>query len=119
MLKRFLAYLIAIPVAIALIVFAVANRNPITISFDPTAAETPLATIDLPLYLALFAALILGVVIGGAATWFGQGKWRRRARERHYEAAKWRFEADRNKERAENLAAQPALPAPTGHRDAA
>jgi hypothetical protein len=33
-----------------------------------------------PLFLALLAALIAGVVVGGAAAWSRQGKWRARAR---------------------------------------
>ncbi len=119
-MKRFLAYLMAIPVAVVLIVFAVSNRDPITIAFDPMAAETPMFAFDFPLYLVLFCALILGVIVGGVATWRGQGKWRKRARERRYEAAKWRHEAERNKARAEKLAKQkPALPASTAQRDAA
>jgi hypothetical protein len=33
-----------------------------------------------PLFLALLAALIAGVIVGGAAAWSRQSKWRRRAR---------------------------------------
>jgi type II secretory pathway pseudopilin PulG len=34
----------------------------------------------LPLFALIFALLILGVLIGGAAAWIGQTKWRRTAR---------------------------------------
>jgi hypothetical protein len=37
----------------------------------------------------------LGLVVGGAATWLGQGKWRRLAREETRQARDWRRQADR------------------------
>ena len=57
--------------------------------------QNPIVAVDLPFYAYLFAALIAGVVIGGAATWLSQGKWRRIARVRTHEALRWRAEAER------------------------
>ena len=120
-LKRLLLLLVTVPVGVALIAFAVANRHEVKISFDPMTVDAPMFSVSVPLYLALFAALIIGVMVGGAASWLGQGKWRKRARQRRYEAAKWRYEAERNRERIETEipAAPTGLPAPRGHRDAA
>lgn len=72
---RLLGWFLIIVLAPLAIAFAVANRGNVTISFDPF----PLA-LDLPLYLAVFAALALGMMIGGVASRFAL--WRKRARNR-------------------------------------
>ncbi|MBV8564699.1 MAG: LapA family protein, partial [Methylobacteriaceae bacterium] len=43
----------------------------------------------------LFAALMLGVLVGGIASWLSQGKHRRAARQYRAEAARLRAEAMR------------------------
>ena len=35
------------------------------------------------------------LILGGAAAWLGQGRWRRVARRRAAEAVRWQAEADR------------------------
>ncbi len=120
---RILSYLVTVPLAILLIALAVANRGPVTLSLDPLSPETPVLTVTIPIYLALFAALGLGIFIGGMSTWFSQGKWRKVARERRFEVAKWRREADHFKataEKAKTVATgAPALAAPESQRPAA
>jgi uncharacterized integral membrane protein len=66
--------------ALLIAMFAVANRAPVLIGFDPFGAQPPMFAFVSPLYLALMAALILGVVVGGVAAWMSQGPKRRRAR---------------------------------------
>ncbi len=72
---RLLSRLIFIPVAAAAIVFAVANRRPVTIDLWPL----PFA-IDPPVYLAVLGALVIGVLIGGSVQWVSDTGWRRKAR---------------------------------------
>ena len=69
----------------------------------------------LPFYLYLFGALLLGIVIGGMATWFTQARWRRTARRRGAEAARWQAEADRLS-RERQAAREPARQLATVHR---
>ena len=38
--------------------------------------------------------MMIGVVAGGAATWFAQGHYRRAARQSRAEADRWRAEAE-------------------------
>ena len=57
-----------------------ANRQAVTVSFDPFSSAAPAYAATLPLFAILFAVLILGVLIGGIAAWLRQGKWRRAAR---------------------------------------
>ena len=80
MIRKTITVLILIPLALIIVMFAVANRAPVLIGFDPFGAQPPMFALVSPLYVALLAALIVGVIIGGAAAWVRQSKWRRRAR---------------------------------------
>ena len=80
MIRKVVTVLVLLPVALLIVMFAVANRAPVSIALDPVASEPPMLTVALPLFLVLLIALIAGVIIGGAAAWSRQRKWRRRAR---------------------------------------
>jgi uncharacterized integral membrane protein len=80
MVRRIISTLILVPLAVVIIAFAVANRQWITVSFDPFSSTSPAYAATLPLFAFIFVSLILGVVIGGAVVWIGQAKWRRTAR---------------------------------------
>ena len=78
--RKIVTWIVIIPLAVAIVAFAVANRQAVTVSFDPFSAAAPAYAATLPLFAILFAVLILGVLIGGIAAWLRQGKWRRAAR---------------------------------------
>jgi len=78
--RKIVTTIIVVPLAIVIIAFAVANRQAVTVSFDPFSATVPAYAATLPLFAVIFAVLILGVLIGGIAAWIGQSKWRRTAR---------------------------------------
>jgi uncharacterized integral membrane protein len=80
MLRKILTAIIVIPLVVVIVAFAVANRQMVTVSFDPFSAAAPAYAVTVPLYLEVFAVLILGVIVGGIAAWLGQGGWRRTAR---------------------------------------
>ena len=80
MFRKIVTAVIVIPLAVIIVAFAVANRQLVTVSFDPFSATTPAYSATLPLYLLIFALAILGAIVGGVAAWFRQGKWRRLAR---------------------------------------
>lgn len=100
MLRKLLFIAIAIPSAMLLVAWAVANRQPITVSFDPFDAVTPAYVVTAPLYLVGFAILIVGVVIGGAAAWLEQGRWRRARRRLAAENAHLQSELERAERQA-------------------
>lgn len=111
MLNRFVTVAIFIPLAIVLVALAVANRAPVAFTLDPFNPGNPGLTATLPLFVYLFAALLVGLVIGSGATWLRQGRYRKLARKR---------EADRAAERAAEKKAYttqpgagPALPKPS------
>jgi uncharacterized integral membrane protein len=77
MLRRLVRVVTLVPLAAVLVGFAVANRQAVSLSFDPFDPADPAHSLAVPIYLLVFAALIAGVMIGGAAAWIEQGKWRR------------------------------------------
>ena len=109
MAKKIVNLLILLPVGIVLIIFCVANRQLVTMAFNPFRPEDQVLSLSAPLFVFLFVTLIVGMVIGSAATWFTQGRHRKRARVEAREAVRWQAEADRHRSRAEQIAGQ--LPA--------
>jgi uncharacterized integral membrane protein len=97
MLNRIIAVVILLPAAILLIALSVANRAPVAFSLDPFSSGAPALSVTLPLFVLIFAAFILGLLIGGVATWLGQRKYRKAARRNEAEAGalKARIEAAR------------------------
>jgi uncharacterized integral membrane protein len=85
-MRKFLTYLIVIPLALVLIAFGVANRHFVSVSFDPFNSADPGLTVSVPLFALIIAAAIVGVIAGGWATWFGQRHWRRAARRHEADA---------------------------------
>jgi uncharacterized integral membrane protein len=79
-MRKFLTALIVIPLGLLFIVFAVANRHLVTVSFDPFNSRDPSVGVTMPLFVAIIAVAILGVAAGGTATWFRQRHWRQAAR---------------------------------------
>lgn len=86
MLNRLVIVVVLVPLAVVLIALAVANRTAVPFTLDPFNPGNPGLTISLPLFVWLFAALALGVIVGSAATWLRQRHYRRIARRREREA---------------------------------
>jgi len=102
---RFLKFIIIAPLTILFLMFAYANRHYVDIGFDPfEGGDISNFSIKAPLFLALIASIMIGVIAGGIAVWLGQGKHRRALRVA-------RAEADRL--RVELRDAKAALPTPT------
>lgn len=95
MIGRILGLLLGFIAAVFLVTLAVANRHTVRLVLDPFNPLDPILAAELPFYAYLFAMLILGVVLGGTATWISQSRWRRLARARGQDAARWRAEAER------------------------
>lgn len=95
MLKRILWLLVAFPAAALLVTLAVANRHSVRLVLDPFRPDAPVLSVVLPFYGYLFGALLIGVLLGGTATWLSQSRWRRSSRVRAGEAKRWQAEADR------------------------
>ena len=103
-MRKLFTAVVVIPLGVIFIVFAVANRHLVTVSFDPFNSSDPSVAVRLPLFMVIIAVAILGVAAGGSATWFRQRRWRRAARQ---------HEADARQARAQ-LADLRAATAPRG-----
>jgi uncharacterized integral membrane protein len=109
---RFLKALILLPIAIFIVLLAVANRAPVQLSLDPFSQDAPEFATSLPLFAVIFASVMLGIVIGGTATWLSQGKHRRARRHYRREVGHLRTETERLRTQPSNA---PALPAQSSY----
>ncbi len=80
MLRKIATLVIVVPLAAVIIAFAVANRHAVTVAFDPFSTANPAYAATVPLFVLIFILVVLGVIVGGAAAWLRQSKWRRVAR---------------------------------------
>lgn len=94
MLRKIAFWLILVPLAILILMFAVANREIVTISFDPFSETAPAAAVRVPLFVLIFVLVIVGVIIGGVAAWLRQSGYRRAARSRDADVTALRREID-------------------------
>jgi uncharacterized integral membrane protein len=94
MFRKIVTAIIVVPLAAVIIAFAVANRQIVTVSFDPFTAVNPAYAATLPLFAVILVVLIVGVVVGGVAAWLRQSKWRRTARQLEGEVRTLRAELD-------------------------
>jgi uncharacterized integral membrane protein len=85
-MRKFFTALIVIPLGLLFVVFAVANRHLVTVSFDPFNSRDPSVGVTMPLFVVIIVVAILGVAAGGTATWFRQRHWRRAARQHEADA---------------------------------
>lgn len=92
-MKAFFKALVLVPVALIVVLFSVANRAPVRVSLDPISRDAPALAFDLPLFAVVIAAIAVGILIGGFASWLAQGKHRKAARVNRREADKLRTEA--------------------------
>jgi uncharacterized integral membrane protein len=91
-MRKFFTALVLIPLGVIFVVFAVANRHFVTVSFDPFNSANPTVSATLPLFVVIIVVAILGVAAGGTATWFRQRHWRRAARQHDADARQARAE---------------------------
>ncbi len=94
MIRKVIAAIILVPLAVVIIAFAVANRQIVTVSLDPFSSEYPAASLTLPLFALVIVLLVVGVLIGGIAAWLRQARWRRTARRLEREIADLHIEIE-------------------------
>jgi uncharacterized integral membrane protein len=99
MIRKAVTALVLVPLAIACVAFAVANRQIISITFDPFDPANPALTLAVPLFVLVLVLVIAGVVLGGVAAWLRQSKWRRAARLAEAESRRLRAELEQSRRR--------------------
>jgi len=111
MIRKFFMAIVLIPLAAVLIAFAVANRQIVTVSFDPFDAAQPAYAAALPLFVLIFVLVIFGVLLGGIVTWLRQARWQWAARRAENENRELRLQLDKlQREQAAAPRLGPPLP---------
>lgn len=77
-----LSIIITLPLTILFVVFAIANRQSVTVNFWPFGIA-----LDMPLFMLALGLLACGAVVGGLLTWFPLLRWRARAKSRERRVA--------------------------------
>jgi Lipopolysaccharide assembly protein A domain len=93
-MTRVVKAIVVVPLALVILVLAVANRADVVLVLDPFGFYEPLTNIAIPLYILLFIVAGLGVVAGGFGAWWSQRAARERARFFEREAIVLREELD-------------------------
>lgn len=112
MFRKIITAIIVVPLAVIIIAFAVANRQAVTVSFDPFSAADPAYAATLPLFILIFVLVILGVLVGGIAAWLRQAKWRRTAHRLDAEVRALHQELETMRRRQATEAATASAPGP-------
>ncbi|WP_439816559.1 lipopolysaccharide assembly protein LapA domain-containing protein [Zavarzinia sp. CC-PAN008] len=105
---RILTWFIVPPAIVAGIVLAIANRTPTTFSIDPFAPGSAAWSVTVPLYLIIFGAVLVGIVLGGTASLFARARANAHARDARIKAQVLQRELNRA---APPAAAPTTLPA--------
>jgi uncharacterized integral membrane protein len=104
---RFISRIAAVPFAIIVVAFAVANRHQIEVSLDPLPF-----TVGLPLYMVVIGALALGFAAGACAAWLSGHGARRQAHGAGARIAALEAEVARLREARAEAVGQDRLPPP-------
>jgi uncharacterized integral membrane protein len=94
MIRKIVTAVILVPLAAIIIVFAVANRQFVTVSFDPFDTAQPAYAASLPLFVLILILVIFGVLLGGTVTWLRQARWQWAARRAEKENRELRLQLD-------------------------
>jgi uncharacterized integral membrane protein len=103
MIRKIVNWVIMLAIAAVAVAFAVANRQHVTVNLDPLGVTNPPLAASPKLWALALAMVIIGVIIGGAAVWFRQARWRRNTRVLDREARVLRGENLELKRRLEAL----------------
>lgn len=118
-MKRLFWWLLVVPFAVVFVALAVANRRTVLLSLDPFRPENPAFGLDIPLFVVIFASILVGLLFGGMIVWLRQGRHRKACRVAESEARRWQSEAQKQQEQlkaAGLVSPVAALLAPGGQR---
>lgn len=107
-MRRLLFWVVLVPLGALIVLFAVANRASVLVSLDPFSGENSALAFSAPLFLVMFACVIIGVVIGGIASLAHRYRMWRAVRRAEEETE--RHKTDAESERRAREAMQPEYP---------
>ena len=95
---KFLFWLLFLPFALVVVIFAVSNRGPVGVDFWPLPFQQ-----DVPLYLLSLGTLAFGFFFGALLTWLSVAKWRVIAMSRKKDTEYAEAEIDRLNDKIKTL----------------
>ena len=107
-MKRF-SWILTLPLIVVAVIFAIANREPITLDLWPLDTSP-----RLPLFVILLACVAFGLAVGGLATWLSAAPARQRARQARRRVAELEREAVRLRQERDRAPSAGAAPAEAG-----
>jgi uncharacterized protein HemY len=107
-MRRLLFWVVLVPLGALIVLLAVANRTSVVVSLDPFSGENSALAFSAPLFLVMFACVIIGVLIGGIASLAHRYRMWRAVHRAEEEAA--RHKSDAESERRAREAMQPEYP---------
>jgi uncharacterized integral membrane protein len=111
-MRKFFSMVTVLFLGLVFVIFAVANRHLVTVSFDPFNSTNPSVAVRMPLFIVMIAMAMIGVLAGGMMTWFRQRRWRRAARQFEADAKQMREQlADLHAASMAQRGSVPAFPA--------
>jgi uncharacterized integral membrane protein len=111
-MRRVVTWIVAVSVGLVALAFAVQNRASVTIGLWPLPERW-----EMPLFLAVLGAVVIGFLAGGFVSWLSAGRWRRMARRYVAESERLQrrvegLEGELTRAREEARRDQPTLPSP-------
>ena len=107
-MKR-LSWIVTLPVALVVVVFAVANRDGVAINLWPIGLD-----LNVPLFAVVLGGFLAGFLVGAVIMWLSGAKLRTRTRRLRYRAEELERELNRLQRQAEaakaGAAETPATP---------
>jgi len=100
-LRRLISWLIMVPAAVAVVIFALNNKESVALDLWPFAM-----VVEVQLYLLLTIVLGAGVVLGGVVSWAGAGRLRSELRKQSYSGEVARRELKTEREKATHFEAE-------------
>ena len=86
---RYLSWIVTLPLALVVISFAVSNRDPAVLTLWPLPFE-----LEMPVFLPVLCALVVGFIAGGFVAWWSGGRYRRLARRQNSRLKRLSAEAE-------------------------
>ncbi len=86
---RYLSWIVTLPLAVLVISFAVSNRDQAVLKLWPLPFE-----LEMPLFLPVLGALVVGFIAGGFVAWWSGGRYRRLARRQNSRLKRLSAEAE-------------------------
>jgi putative membrane protein len=105
---KILFWIFVLLVALVMALFAVSNHEPVTVGLWPVPF-----LVEIPLYVAMLAALAVGFLIGELAAWVAGHRRRREARQRRRQIASLEGELRATQAQLLGPAERPSTPTAT------